>query len=89
MPKVRPETVVTDFADLRSLSPRRYGLRAVRYMKGAETIAEDAPGSFGSIGAAMREADRLQGMADERCEPVTVFVVDDAGIAIRRAGDRP
>ena len=89
MAKPKPESIITDFADLRSLSPRRYSVRLMRYRKGAEPIAEDLASSFSSANHALREADRLQAEADERAEPVTAYVVDDAGVPVGRAGGRP
>lgn len=86
MSRPRPN-IVTDLADLRELG-RRYRVRLIRYRRDAAPETEDRPSTYSSIAAALLEADRLQGLADERCEPVTVFVTAD-GVPIRRAGDRP
>ncbi len=79
---------INDFRDLRDLG-RRYRVRVLRYRRGAEPDAEDLGGSYGSINAALTEANRLQGMADERCEPVQAYVVDDHGVPVGRAAGLP
>ena len=88
MAKIRPETVITDLRDLRDLG-RRYRVRVLRYRAGVEPEAEDLASTYGSINAALTEANRLQGLADERCEPVRCYVVDDHGVPVGRAGGRP
>lgn len=85
----RPQhNTVHDFRDLRELG-RRYRVRLLRYRRGAEPETEDLAGSYGSINAALTEANRLQADADERGDVVQCYVVDDAGIPIRRAGVHP
>ena len=81
---MRPDTIT----DLRDLG-RRYKVRVLRYRRGAEPAAEDLAGSYGSINSALVEANRLQGLADERCEPVQAYVVDDNGVPVGRAAGRP
>ena len=56
---------ITDLRDLRALG-RRYRVRMLRYRRGAEPDAEDMPSTYGSINAALTEANRLQAAADER-----------------------
>ena len=79
---------ITDLRDLRALG-RRYRVRLIHYHRGAEPAAEDLAGSYGSINSALVEANRLQGLADERCEPVQAYVVDDNGVLVGRAAGRP
>ena len=79
---------INDFRDLRDLG-RRYRVRVLRYRRGAEPDAEDMPSTYGSINAALTEANRLQAAADERCEASQYYVVDDNGVPVGRAGGRP
>ena len=79
---------INDFRDLRDLG-RRYKVRMLRYRRGGEPEAEDLASTFGSINAALAEANRLQAEADERAEPVQCYVVDDHGVPVGRAGGRP
>ena len=79
---------ITDLRDLRALG-RRYRVRLIHYRRGAEPVAEDIASSFGSINSALVEANRQQCLADERCEPVQAYVVDDHGVPVGRAGGRP
>ena len=79
---------ITDLRDLRDLG-RRYRVRLIHYRRGAVPVAEDLASTFGSINAALVEANRLQGLADEGCEPVQCYVVDDHGVPVGRAGGRP
>ena len=78
----------TDLRDLKDLG-RRYRVRVLRYSKGAEPVAEELAGSYGSINRALVETDRLQGEADDRCEPLQYYVIDDAGVPVGRAAGRP
>ena len=64
-------------------------MRMLRYHRGGEPDAEDLASTFGSINAALVEANRLQGIADERCEPVQAYVVDDHGVPVGRAAGLP
>ncbi len=79
---------ITDLRDLRALG-RRYRVRMLRYRRGAEPDAEDMPSTYGSINAALTEANRLQAAADERAEALQYYVVDDHGVPVGRAGGRP
>lgn len=79
---------ITDLRDLRDLG-RRYRVRVLRYRRGAEPDAEDMPSTYGSINAALTEANRLQAAADERAEALQYYVVDDHGVPVGRAGGRP
>ncbi len=76
---------INDFRDLRDLG-RRYKVRMLRYRRGGEPVAEDLASSFGSINSALVEANRLQAAADDRCEPVQAYVVDDHNVPVGRAG---
>ncbi len=80
----RPDTI-TDLRDLRDLG-RRYRVRVLTYRRGAEPDSENMPSTYGSINAALTEANRLQAAADERAEPVQCYVVDDHGVPVGRAG---
>ena len=79
---------INDLRDLRALG-RRYRVRMLRYRRGAEPDAEDMPSTYGSINAALTEANRLQAAADERAEALQYYVVDDHGVPVGRAGGRP
>ena len=79
---------ITDLRDLKDLG-RRYKVRMLRYRRGAEPDAEDMPSTYGSINAALTEANRQQCLADERCEPVQAYVIDDHGVPVGRAAGRP
>ena len=79
---------ITDLRDLRALG-RRYRVRLIHYHRGAEPAAEDMPSTYGSINAALTEANRLQAAADERAEALQYYVVDDHGVPVGRAGGRP
>ena len=79
---------ITDLRDLRDLG-RRYRVRVLRYRAGVEPEAEDLASSYGSINAALTEANDLQAAADERCEASQYYVVDDHGVPVGRAGGRP
>ena len=87
MAKPRPDTI-DNLSDLRALG-RRYRVRLIHYRRDAEPVAEDIASSFGSINSALVEANRQQCLADERCEPVQAYVVDDHGVPVGRAGGRP
>ena len=84
MAKIRPETVISDLRDLRDLG-RRWRVRVLRYRRGGEAEAEDLAATFGSINAALTEANRLQADADERAEAVQCYVVDDHDVPVARA----
>ncbi len=79
----RPDTI-NDLRNLRDLG-RRWRVRVLRYRRGGEAEAEDLPSTFGSINAALTEANRLQAEADERAEPVQAYVIDDHGVPCARA----
>lgn len=82
-----PPDSIRDLRDLRSLTPCRYRVRVVHYRRRGETTITDLPATFGSIASALREAERLQAECDTGAEAVAVYVIDDAGIPVRRAGD--
>lgn len=79
----RPDTI-TDLRELRDLG-RRWRVRLMRYRAGADPEAEDLAATFGSINAALTEANRLQADADERAEAVQCYVVDDHDVPVARA----
>ena len=82
---------ITDLRDLRDLRDlgRRYRVLVLTYRRGAEPDAEDLASTYGSINAALTEANRLQAAADERAEALQYYVVDDHGVPVGRAGGRP
>ena len=82
----RPDTI-SDLRDLRDLG-RRWRVRFLRYRAGADPEAEDLPATFGSINAALTEANRLQAEADARAEAVQAYVIDDHDVPCARADCR-
>ena len=81
-----PPDVITDLADLPTLVPSRYRIRVVHHRRRAETTVTDLPANFRSIASALREAERLQAEFDGGAEAVQAYVIDAAGIPVRRAG---
>lgn len=63
-----------------------YRLRADRYGRGGSVTSRLLPPVFDELVQAMAEAQREQTRADARGEPLTISVVDAAGVPVWRMG---
>ena len=58
----------------------------VHHRRRAETTVTDLPASFHFIASALREAERPQTEFDGGAEAIQAYVIDAAGIPVRRVG---